>query len=57
MTDQEWIATLHRLRRLHAKALGLYMARRLKGEDGESQKKRMLWLEGKMLIYRLFEKN
>lgn len=56
MTDKEGLATLHRLQRLHAQALGLYMARRLMGEDGEPQKKRLLWLEGKILIYKHFEK-
>ena len=56
MTDQEGLATLKRLRRLHAMALGLYLSRRLMGEDGEPQKKRLLWLEGKILIYEHFEK-
>lgn len=56
MTNQEGLETLQRLRRLHAMALGLYLARRLMGEDGEPQKKRLLWLEGKILIYQNFEK-
>ena len=56
MTDKEGLETLHRLRRLHAQALGLYMLRRLKGEDAEVQKKRLLWFEGKILIYEHFEK-
>ena len=56
MTDQEGLATLQRLRRLHAMAFGLYLARRLMGEDGEPQKKRLLWLECKILIYEHFEK-
>ena len=56
MTDQEGLETLQRLRRLHAQALGLYMARRLIGEDCEVQKKRMLWLASKILIYQNFEK-
>ena len=37
-------------------ALGLYLSRRLMGEDGGPQKKRLLWLEGKILIYEHFEK-
>ena len=57
MTNKEGLAILHRLRRLHAMALGLYLARRLIGEDGEPQKKRLLWLEGKILIYEHLEKN
>lgn len=57
LRDQEGLAILHRLRRLHAQALGLYLARRLMGEDGEPQKKRLLWLESKILIYEHFEKN
>lgn len=57
MTDKEGLATLQRLRRLHAMALGLHLARRLMSEDGEPQKKRLLWLEGKILIYEHFEKN
>ena len=56
MTDEEGLATLQRLRRLHAQALGLYMVRRLIGEDCEVQKKRMLWLARKILIYQNFEK-
>ena len=56
MTDEEGLATLQRLRRLHAQALGLYMFRRLKGEDAEVQKKRLLWLASKILIYQNFEK-
>ena len=56
MTDQEGLETLQRLRRLHAQALGLYLARRLMGEDGEVQKKRLLWLANKILIYEHFEK-
>ena len=56
MTDKEGLETLHRLRRLHAQALGLYMLRRLKGEDAEVQKKRLLWFEVKILIYEHFEK-
>ena len=56
MTNQEGLETLQRLRRLHAMTLGLYLARRLMGEDGEPQKKRLLWLEGKILIYQNFEK-
>lgn len=42
---------LHRLKRLHAQCLGLYMARRLIGETGEVQKKRLLWLAQKIMIY------
>ena len=42
---------LARLKRLHANALGLYMARRIMGEDGEVQKKRLLWLANKIMIY------
>lgn len=57
MTDQEGLAILRRLRQLHAQALGLYMVRRLAGEDGDPQKKRLLWLESKILIYEHFEKN
>lgn len=57
MTDQEGLEILHRLRRLHAMALVMYLARRLMGEDGEPQKKRLLWLESKILIYEHFEKN
>ena len=57
MTDKEGLAILQRLRRLHAMALGLYLFRRLMGEDGEPQKKRLLWLEGKILIYQNFERN
>ena len=57
MTDQEGLKILHRLRRLHAMALGLYLAHRLMGDDGKPQKKRLLWLEGKILIYEHFEKN
>ena len=57
MTKDEGLSILHRLRRLHAMALGLYMHRRLMGEDGELQKKRLLWLEGKILVYEHFEKN
>ena len=56
MTDQEGLETLHRLRRLYAQELGLYLARRLMGEDGELQKHRLLWLENKILIYEHFEK-
>lgn len=56
MTDQEGIATLKRLRRLHAQALGLYMLSRLKGEDAGVQKKRLLWLASKILIYQNFGK-
>ena len=54
MTDQEGLAILRRLRRLHAQALELYMLRRLKGEDAEVQKKRLLWIAGKISIYELF---
>ena len=57
MIDQEGLEILHRLRRLHAMALGLYLAHRLMGDDGEQQKKRLLWIEGKILIYEHFEKN
>ena len=57
MTKDEGLSVLHRLRRLHTLALGLYLARRLMGEDGKPQKKRLLWLEGKILIYQNFEKN
>ena len=57
MTDKEGLEILHRLRRLHAMALGMYLARRLTGEDGEPQKKRLLWIESKILIYEHFEKN
>ena len=57
MTDQEGLEILHRLRRLHAMALGLYLVRRLMGKDGDPQKKRLLWLESKMLIYEHFEKD
>jgi hypothetical protein len=57
MTNKEGLATLKRIRRLHAQALGLYMLCRLKGEDAEVQKKRLLWIEGKILIYKHFEKN
>ena len=56
MGSEKGIETLHRLRRLHAQALGIYMARRLKGEDGVVQKKRLLWLASKILIYEHFEK-
>ena len=56
MDEKKGLETLHRLRRLHAQALGLYLARRLMGEDGEVQKKRLLWLENKILIYQYFEK-
>lgn len=56
MTEKEGLETLHRLRRLHAQALGLYLARRLMGEDAEVQKKRLLWLANKILIYQYFEK-
>ena len=56
MTEKEGLETLYRLRRLHAQALGLYLARRLMGEDGEVQKKRLLWLANKILIYQYFEK-
>ena len=56
MTDQEGISTLQRLRRLHAQALGLYILCRLKCEDAEVQKKRLLWLASKILIYQNFEK-
>ena len=47
---------MQRLRRLRAMGLGLYLSRRLMGEDGGPQKKRLLWLEGKILIYEHFEK-
>lgn len=57
MTKDEGLSILHRLRRLHAMALGLYMHRRIMGKDGEPQKKRLLWLEGKILVYEHFEKN
>ena len=56
MTNKEGLAILQRLRRLHAQALGLYMLYRLKGEDAEVQKKRILWLASKILIYQNFEK-
>ena len=56
MTNKEGLATLKRIRRLHAQALGLYMLRRLKGEDAGVQKKRLLWLASKILIYQNFEK-
>ena len=56
MTDEEGLATLQRLRRLHDQALGLYMVRRLKCEDAGVQKKRLLWIAGKILIYEHFEK-
>ena len=56
MTKDEGLRILHRLRRLHAMALGLYMHRRMMGEEGEPQKKRLLWLERKILIYQNFEK-
>ena len=56
MTDKEGLATLKRLIRLHAQALELYMLRRLKGEDAGVQKKRLLWLASKILIYQNFEK-
>ena len=36
---------LSRLQRLHAKALGLYMARRLQGETAEVQKRRLRQIE------------
>jgi len=42
---------LRRLKRLHAECLGLYMARRLAGETGEPQKKRLLWLAQKIKTY------
>ena len=54
--EKKGLETLHRLRRLHAQALGLYLARRLIGEDGEIQKHRLLWLANKILIYEHFEK-
>ena len=57
MTDQEGLEILHRLRRLYAMALGLYLAHRLSGEEGEPQKKRLMWLESKILIYQNFERN
>ena len=56
MDEAKGLETLQRLRRLHAMALGLYMLRRLNGEDAEVQKHRLLWLEGKILIYEHFEK-
>ena len=56
MDEKKGLEILHRLRRLHAQALGLYLARRLIGEDGEVQKKRLLWLANKILIYQYFEK-
>ena len=56
MDEKKGLETLHRLRRLHAQALGLYLARRLMGEDAEVQKKRLLWLANKILIYQYFEK-
>ena len=56
MEEKKGLETLHRLRRLHDQALGLYLARRLMGEDGEVQKKRLLWLISKILIYEHFEK-
>ena len=56
MTDKKRLVTLQRLRRLHAQALGSYMLCRLKGEDAEVQKKRILWLASKILIYQNFEK-
>ena len=56
MADQEGLVTLQRLRWLHAQALGLYMLRRLKGEDAGVQKKRLLCLASKILIYQNFEK-
>ena len=54
--EKKGLETLHRLRRLHAQTLGLYLTRRLMGEDGEVQKHRLLWLESKILIYEHFEK-
>ena len=56
MDEKKGLEILHRLRRLHAQALGSYLARRLIGEDGEVQKKRLLWLANKILIYQYFEK-
>ena len=56
MDEKKGLETLHRLRRLHTQALGLYLARRLICEDGEVQKKRLLWLANKILIYQYFEK-
>lgn len=54
--EKKGLETLHRLRRIYAQALGLYLARRLMGEDGEVQKHRLLGLESKILIYEHFEK-
>ena len=54
--EKKGLETLHRLRRLHAQALALYLARRLMGEDGDVQKHRLLWLGSKILIYEHFEK-
>jgi hypothetical protein len=56
MTNKEGLATLQRLRRLHAQALGLYMLCRLKGEDAGVQKKRLMWLSSKILIYQNLKK-
>ena len=56
MNNKEGLETLQRLRRLHAQALGLYLLRRLKGEDAGVQKKRLLWLSSKILIYQNFKK-
>ena len=56
MDEKKGLETLHRLRRLHAQAFGLYLARRLIGEDGEIQKHRLLLLANKILIYEHFEK-
>ena len=45
MTDR-----LKRLKRLHAMALGLYMARRIIGESAEVQKRRLLRLAERITI-------
>ena len=41
---------LTRLKRLHAMALGMYMARRIMGESAEVQKKRLLRLANAIMI-------
>ena len=40
---------LPRLRRMHATALGLYLAHRIMGESGDIQRRRMAWIEERII--------
>lgn len=46
---------LARLKRLHAKALGIYMAARMLGRDGEVQKRRLERLASELSKYDINE--